>query len=74
MNYSRKFKRKVRLSSLLPKKPKDCKYFIGGSHILFDTGMCDGFEVHIHHFRYINGWEIAIDQCAHIDFFVKICP
>ena len=33
------------------------------------TGMCDGFEVHFRHFRYIDGWVITTDQCAQIEKF-----
>ena len=34
------------------------------------TGVCHGFEVHFHHFRYIDGWVIATDQCAQIEKLV----
>ena len=31
------------------------------------TPMCHGFEVHFHHFRYIDGWVIARGQGAQIE-------
>ena len=33
-------------------------------------GYCQGFKMHFHRFRYIDGWVIATEQCAQMKTWV----